>query len=216
MSESLNDYSSYSTADLLDVKRHIRKAASPENYDNLMIELDRRKDEIEAMQVKEKKSFPISPEKQLKILAYLQLLAALIIGYMTAISSLEDFSLVSCSVGILAVALNGLSGYYLLKKHENGYQLSLANQCFQLVNINTGTFVYQYSGLGGVYAYLSDGIGITANYDPGFMVLSTVETGAFFVGVDLLAVYFVLLLSNHISPAVNKPLNNDAEDTGAC
>ena len=145
------DYSKYSISELLQAKSSIDPVVAGENYNNLLFELENRKDEIEQyFRVKESSSI-LSTEKRIKVLGYFQLIGALVISLYLVIAISSGTNLVSIFVSIVAIALNGTAGFYTIKQTVFGYNLSFINLSLQLVVISTEAFRYSYNGLGGVF-----------------------------------------------------------------
>lgn len=202
------DYSTYSIDELIDCLNNIDKNANPENYEKLILEMEKRKPEIESFQKQEQEEFTFSTENRIKVLSWLQIATA--VGFSIALFNvlLGSKSVIGITVyGIIAI-FNGFAGYRLLKRESYGYELSYLNQVIQILTINTGTLFYTYTGLG---SFL---VGIGSNYDL-FITGSVLTTDFRFItaenitsdiiiGFDLLALFFLGVLHSCKELGLNK------------
>lgn len=133
------DYSKYNASQLLDARRGIDPQVAPENYKNLISEIEIRKDEIDQFIKEKEESYKQSTFKKVKAVAYLQLIGGTIFFLICISHVMSDFSLL---ILILTIAFSGLSvfaGWHLLKGNALGYSLTYVNQIFQLPVIYTSS-----------------------------------------------------------------------------
>lgn len=196
------DYSRYTIAQLLDVKRNIKPELAPTNYKNLLTALESRKDEIDAFfkqEVAEKKKTRV---KLIVILGWSQLLAAAILLVLLVIKLInapdgQSVTLSGFIIWMIPFGLNGFAGYLSVKEKLVGYWLSIINQAMQLILFNIGGWLYSYSGVGGIYAYLSHdySLGINATTNPGFRIKIAGAPEPNYVAIDLLALLFIVVIA---------------------
>jgi hypothetical protein len=196
------DYSKYTISQLLDVKRNIYPEQAPTNYKNLLGELDSRKDELERYYKQQRLEKIKKRIDQIAFLGWLQLCAALV--YLTllgaALIGIWDVKPITLSAVIFSlclIALNFFAGYLTLKSKMSGCWTSILNQSLQLLHFNFGNVLYGYSGIGGVYVYLSDGykFGINAKVNPDFKVIIAATQEPSYIGLDVLALFFIVVLA---------------------
>jgi hypothetical protein len=211
------DYSTYSIDELMDCLNNIDKNSHPENYEKLVLEMEKRKPEIESLQKQEHEEFTFSTENRIKVLSWLQIATA--VGFSIAfinvlLGSKEAIDLTI--YGIIAI-FNGFAGYRLLKRESYGYELSYINQILQILTINTGTLFFTYTGLGGLL------IGVGSNYDLFFsgsllntdfrFITADNITSDITIGIDLLALFFLGVLHSckelGLNEKANKPIKQD-------
>ncbi|CAM4188766.1 hypothetical protein [Pseudoalteromonas byunsanensis] len=189
------DYSKYSINELLDCLNNIDKDAHPENYEKLILELEKRKPELEAFQKQEQEEFTFSTENRVKLLSWLQI--ATCVGFTIAFVNVLFGSreLIDLIVyGFIAV-FNGLAGYKLLKRSRYGYELSYLNQILQILTINTGTLFFTYTGLGSFLIGIEGELFFRANIlSTDFRFYTGENLGQFGFGVDLVAIFFLSVL----------------------
>lgn len=196
------DYSRYTIAQLLDIKRNIKPELAPTNYKNLLIALESRKDEIDAyfkQEVAEKKKTRV---KLIVILGWSQLLSAAILLVLLVVRFInvpdgQSVTLYGFIIWMIPFGLNGFAGYLSVKGKLVGYWLSIINQAMQLILLNIGGWVYSYSGVGGIYAYLSHdySLGINAMTNPGFRIKIAGSLEPNYVAIDLLALLFIVVIA---------------------
>ena len=80
----------------------------------------------------------------------------------------------------------------------SGYYLSLVNLGLQTLSINTGTFYFSYNGLGGVFLTIRKGVFLGALFKPGYAIAWGENVGPPGISIDLLAVFFILVLLSAI------------------
>ena len=188
------NYSSYSISELKESLETIDKDAYPDNYRNLIEELNSRKDEVQNQEKEQTESFIKKSENRLKILTWLQAVTAIAFIYLGFINfNTEQQAWVNIIPFGIAI-FNGLAGYYLFKRERLGFNLSIVNQILQLLTVNLGFVYFSYSGLGSLMVVIQDGIAVKANiFSPSYNILYGSNLG-FGVGVDLLALFFLALL----------------------
>ena len=188
------NYSSYSISELKESLETIDKDAYPDNYRNLIEELNSRKDEVQNQEKERTESFIKKSENRLKILTWLQAVTAIAFIYLGFINfNTEQQAWVNIIPFGIAI-FNGLAGYYLFKRERLGFNLSIVNQILQLLTVNLGFVYFSYSGLGSLMVVIQDGIAVKANiFSPSYNILYGSNLG-FGVGVDLLALFFLALL----------------------
>ena len=97
-----------------------------------------------------------------------------------------------------AIGLNFFAGYFSIKRKTIGYWLSIINQSLQTLSFATGSYLYNYSGIGGVYFYLSENgestAGFTASFSPGFAIGWGLHVQTSYSAIDILAIFFILVL----------------------
>jgi len=188
------NYSSYSISELKESLETIDKDAYPDNYRNLIEELNSRKDEVQNQEKEQTESFIKKSENRLKILTWLQAVTAIAFIYVGFINfNTEQQAWVNIIPFGIAI-FNGLAGYYLFKRERLGFNLSIVNQILQLLTVNLGFVYFSYSGLGSLMVVIQDGIAVKANiFSPSYNILYGSDLG-FGVGIDLLALFFLALL----------------------
>jgi hypothetical protein len=189
------DYSKYNASQLLEAKRNIDPKVASENYKNLINEIEIRKDEVERFLKEQEESYKQSTFNKVKAVAYLQLVGGAIFFIFCLLRLISDFSLLDLVFSIAFSGLSIVAGWHLLKGNAPGYLLTYANQVLQLPVIYTSSFVYDYTALGGVFVGVGDsGLGIIANFDPGFLFLvGNINTSTKF-SIDILALAIIFLL----------------------
>lgn len=204
------NYGDCSLKELLQAKSGIDRERYPDNYINLMNELSKREEEI----IEYNKKIDQSTINKLEILGYFQLAAALVLAFYVGSELIQKFNPLILIVGLSAVSLNALAGFYSIRQSTLGYRLSLLNQGLQSVIIVTSNFAYSYSGIGGVYITIREGFDITATFNPGFYILTSNINPPYGFGVDLLAIFFILVLLSGIELKnqnhANKQRNTDS------
>ena len=188
------NYSSYSISELKESLETIDKDAYPDNYRNLIEELNSRKDEVQNQEKEQTESFIKKSENRLKILTWLQAVTAIAFIYLGFINfNTEQQAWINIIPFGIAI-FNGLAGYYLFKRERLGFNLSIVNQILQLLTVNLGFVYFSYSGLGSLMVVIQDGIAVKANiFSPSYNILYGSDLG-FGVGVDLLALFFLAIL----------------------
>jgi hypothetical protein len=189
------NYKTYTRDELLEAKASFDREKDPENYENLIGEISRRSKRGEDFKNKLTPK-EISAINKLKILGWLQIAAAFVIAFFV-VSAAGFFDLL---VGLIAIGLNGLAGWYLIKGNILGYRLSIVNQGLQTIVIVSSGIVYGYSGIGGIYILFQSGLdewalGFDASVNPGFRFLMGDIQPPYLFGVDVLAVFFIVVLS---------------------
>ena len=147
------DYSKYTIEQLLEVKSHIKPDASPENYKNLLSELEKRKSQIEEYSKSEDREFTSANKKITKIIGYLQLTAPFFIVAVLILTFISSTTtpLWYIAISLCAIVLNACAGYTLLKGKTKYYWLSIFNQTLQIPKITIGSLLLKYSGIGGIF-----------------------------------------------------------------
>lgn len=193
------DYSKYNASQLLEAKRSIDSKVAPENYKNLINEIEIRKEEIERFLNEKEESYKQSTFNKVKAVAYLQIIGGAIFFIFCLLHLISDFSLLFL---VFSIAFSGLSifaGWHLLKGNALGYILTYANQVLQLPVIYSSSFVYDYTALGGVFIGIGDsGLGITANFNPGILFLVGNINTSTNISIDILALAIIFLLGRKI------------------
>jgi hypothetical protein len=195
--QNTTDYSKYSLEELLDAKAHIHPELNAESYKALLNELERRKSA-------EKKKPRFKAERRVRLLGWLQLTASGIILLIILMSAIQGQSNIYLFLlGAIAFGLNFFAGYLSIKKKVLGYWLSVVNQSLQTLSFAIGSYVYNYSGIGGIYAYFSHtdgklGTGINASIQPGFSIFWGIRVQNEYFAVDILAIFFIGVLLSAI------------------
>jgi len=184
------DYQRYSLKELRQARQGIDKDKYPENFQKLMEELGNRENEIE----EDTRKAEESTFNKLKALGYLQLAAAIVLTLIIAFELVENFDVVKLLIGICVVCLNALAGIFSVQERMIGYHLSLLNQGLQSIVIISSNFAYNYSGIGGIYITLREGVNVSATFNPGFNIWFADIDPPYGFGIDLLAVFFILIL----------------------
>lgn len=208
------DYSKYSIDELLDSLNNIDKDAYPENYTSLVAELDKRKPELEAKEMRDLEQFTFSTESRLKVLSWLQIATAVGFGFAFVNVLLDSLEVVDLVVyGIIAI-FNGLAGYRLLKRHKLGYELSYINQILQVLTVNTGFLFYSYTGLGSFLIGIEDGIFFRFNLlSTDFRLITGENLGQLGLGLDVLALFFLGVLHSCKELDLDTKANNQIHPT---
>ncbi len=210
------DYAKYSVAELLDIRRRIDPAVAPANFARLTAEMERRKDEIDTYTKQREQTHEAKTAKRVVLLGWFQLaaFAFLVINFLINLVAApgEILTVLAVSAWVIAIALNGFAGFLSIQKKVLGYYLSLVNQLLQVISVAGGTFFYNYSGIGGIYIYYRDGTGgFEALFNPGFRVVWGLAVDASLVAIDLLAIFFIVVLLSAIEFARRKHLNGAKE-----
>ncbi|QHJ10519.1 hypothetical protein FX988_00733 [Paraglaciecola mesophila] len=189
------DYSKYSINELMDSLNKIDRDAHPENYKNLMSEVNCRKSELETTQKQAEEEFTVSIENRLKLLSWLQIATSVGFSITFIHALLSSKELIDLTVfGIIAV-FNGVAGYRLLTRSSFGYELSYLNQILQILTINTGTVFFTYTGLGSFLVGIEGELFFRANIlSTDFRFYTGENLGQFGIGVDLVAISFLSVL----------------------
>ena len=192
------NYKTYTRDELLEAKASLDRAKEPENYENLIGEISRR---IKRGEDFKNKLTPkeISAINKLKILGWLQIAAAFVIAFFVLSAAFSQIGIFDLLIGLIAIGLNGLAGWYLLKGNILGYRLSIINQGLQTIVIVSSSFFYGYSGIGGIYILFQGGLdewalGFEANVNPGLGFGMGDIQPPYVFGVDVLAVFFIVVL----------------------
>ncbi|MES9901893.1 MAG: hypothetical protein ABW168_04305 [Sedimenticola sp.] len=208
------DYSKYTVQQLLEVKQSIDPEIAPENYRNLLNEIDKRSDEVAKLKEQKESTYIQSTFSRVKAVAYLQLVGGAIFILLSSVSAMTEFSAVSFVLIVCLGALSIASGWYLLKDKNIGYSLTYVNQALQLPVIYTSSFVFNYSALGGVFLGLTGSeVGIAAKFDPGVLLLFGEINASDHLSIDLLAVLVIILVGrkHDIDEKIaNKQRNTDS------
>ena len=205
------DYSKYTAEQLLDAKQSIDPNVAPENYENLCVELELRKGEIKQHLEKKKEAFVFTTEKRVQLLGYFQVAAAVILVFLLFFNLFTNPSVLAIVTVIIAILLNGGAGYLSIKQKMSGYYLSLINQGLQTLSISTGTFYYSYNGIGGVFLTIQEGVYFSALVKPGYTISWGESVGLPGISIDLLAVFFILVLLSAIEftkQSANQAINS--------
>ena len=208
------DYSTYSIDELMDCLNNRDKNTHPENYKKLILEMEKRKPEIETQLKQEHEEFIFSTENRIKVLSWLQIATA--IGFSITFINvlLGSKEAIDLTVyGIIAI-FNGFAGYRLLNRASYGYELSYINQILQILTINTGTLFFTYTGLGSFLVGIEDSLFFRANLlSTDFRLITGENIGQFGVGIDLIALFFLGVLHSCKELGLNtkaiKQINQD-------
>ena len=221
------DYSKYTIEQLLQAKATIDSKVAPDNYRNLLAELENRSSEIEQMkqqlekvrQLKEEK-YSQSKFKIVPAVAFLQLVGGAFLILLSLPSLIFVFSPLFSILTIGFSIFSILAGWLLLKGHKDGFTLTYLNQILQIPVIYSSTFVYKYSALGGIYFGVDEDvkIGFSFSFSPGIeLILGEIETTGS-LSVDLLAIAIIILLKRESeikSRIASKLEKMGVEDTAA-
>ena len=156
--------------------------------------------ELERRKGAEKKTPKFKAERRVRLLGWLQLTASGIILFIILMSAIQGQSNIYLFLfGAPAFGLNFFAGYLSIKKKILGYWLSIVNQSIQILSFAVGSYVYNYSGIGGIYAYFSITggkvqIGLSASIEPGFSILWGINVQNEYFAVDILAIFFIGVL----------------------
>lgn len=190
------NYSRYSIQELQESLSSIDKHKYPERYQELLKEFSSRKEEVEQYRKHEKEKITVTVNNRLKILAWVQIITCLGFIFAGFTSLLQQFTLFNFALFLGTSTLNGLAGYFLLRRKQLGFQLSYFNQVAQLFWFNFGSIYYAYSGLIYLVIVIQNGIDIKASLlSPSFQFLLGNNLG-FGVGIDLVPLFFIWLLSS--------------------
>lgn len=102
------------------------------------------------------KKSPHTTERRVKVIGYIQLLAAFVMTVGLIFGPLSSWlSLISVPFILLSAA----AGYTAVKEQAKWYWLSILNQGLQVVSFSVGVLNYKYTGLGGIqigFTWLND------------------------------------------------------------
>jgi hypothetical protein len=199
----------------MDCLNNIDKEAHPKNHEKLILEVEKRKPELEAFQKQKQEEFTFSTENRVKLLSWLQIATSLgfTIAFVNVLFGSKE--LVDLIIyGIIAV-FNGVAGYKLLKRSRYGYELSYLNQILQILTINTGTLFFTYTGLGSFLIGIEGELFFRANVlNTDFRFYTGENLGQFGFGIDLVAIFFLSVLHScrelGLDTKANKPLKKDS------
>ena len=200
------DYTNYTLEQLLECQENIDKTKFPENslaLENELASRDYEENSAPEMTVEDELiEFKIA-EKRVQIIGYLQLLGAAVILYYLVVGS--NYSTTTISIASFIIVLNIVAGYTAVREMYSWYWLSILNQGFQIVSINVGTYIINYSSIGGVYLKIywgsagsssSAGINFSANLNPGFVFTQLTENLSMnTIYFDVLASVFIIALA---------------------
>ncbi|KGJ93506.1 hypothetical protein [Thalassotalea sp. ND16A] len=188
------DFSKYTLNELFDVSKSIDKEKYPENFEKLQKELALRKPELDNYLLEQTESHKFTVESRIKLLSWLQIATCVGFIYMFIDFFLNDGDVIGLIVYAVIALFNGVSGYLLLKKKTFGMKLSFVNQALQLVSINTGTFVYSYTGLGDLSFGISDGFFMRFSMlSPDFRLFIGNFSNSWLL-IDVVAIFFFSVL----------------------
>ncbi|WP_125781194.1 hypothetical protein [Pseudoalteromonas rubra] len=188
------DYAQYTLAELEEAK--LQTTPDSQNYPALMAELSARQEKTSSCEQQQEEAAFNSAEMRIKVIGYMQLLAALVMTVGLIIGPFVSWwSLISLPFIVLSAA----AGYTAISEQVRWYWLSILNQGLQLISFSFGVLNYKYTGLGGIQ------IGFTwlKEFELSFSILlsSTVRItgydGAFSVNaihIDVLALVFIVAL----------------------
>ena len=154
----------------------------------------------------ESPSKPVTSYRQLKtegrvrLLGWLQLAASGVIFFLFLIASIQgQLNMLLIRLCAFAMSLNFLAGYLSIKRKALGYWLSILNQSLQTLSFAFGSYFYRYSEIGGVYLFFikdREGVefGFNASIEPGFDIIWGASTQETYLGIDILAVFFIGVL----------------------
>ena len=192
---SLQDYSTHSVSQLLDIKEHIDRD-SP-NYDALIEELSNRSDEIEELKKAREESAFLRVENAVRLVGALQIAAAAVILYYYLSSIFYgSVSLLDTVIDLPVITLNALAGITVIRENYEYYWVSVLNQSLQVPSLALGSISAAYSGLGGLYVQLNwnsdytfDTLGFEASFSPGVSFYQYVTNlPAQNISIDILAI----------------------------
>jgi hypothetical protein len=188
------DYAQYTLEELMEARQHI--SADSENYPALMAELCARQEEVDLYEQQQVKASFHSAEMRVKVIGYMQLLAALVMTVGLIIGPFESgWSLISLPFIMLSAA----AGYTVISEQVRWYWLSILNQGLQVVSFSFGVLNYKYTGLGGIqigFTWLTE-----FKLSFGILLSSTVRVTGHAealaenaVHIDVLALVFIVAL----------------------
>ncbi|MEZ8131994.1 hypothetical protein [Enterovibrio norvegicus] len=207
------NYSKYSPKSLLEALSTIDRNGYPENYANLILEISSRRDEISLYEAS------LEEKKVKKWGAYFSAIGyfQLITGFFAMVGCLLYLYENSISGAVLSfgvAALNGISGFFVVKRNPKYYWLCYLNQGLQVVSFGVGGLYFNYFGLGGIfltYDWVSPVYNwLQASFSIGGSVVSfslNNEPNGY-VQIDVLAIFYLLVIYKVMSKLeANKAIN---------
>jgi hypothetical protein len=152
---------------------------------------------------------PLVVSRRVRIIAYSQLLVAILILPVNARAVGPALWEVRASgiwwlTAISLIALNAVAGIQTLRGKRIGFWLSVWNHVFQIPVLTVGRFTFDYMGLGGIVGHASFfdnysySLGVEAQiapgFDIGFGIPPKFQGMRYDVGIDFLAVTFLVIL----------------------
>ncbi|AZZ96063.1 hypothetical protein [Pseudoalteromonas sp. R3] len=188
------DYAQYTLEELMEARQHI--SADSENYPALMAEISARQENTSSYEQQQVKASFHSAEMRVKVIGYMQLLAALVMTVGLIVGLFESgWSLISLPFIMLSAA----AGYTVISEQVRWYWLSILNQGLQVVSFSFGVLNYKYTGLGGIqigFTWLTE-----FKLSFGILLSSTVRVTGHAealaenaVHIDVLALVFIVAL----------------------
>lgn len=191
------DFSKYSIQELNQSLKSIDKEAYPENYRALLLEFEKRRPEIEQLSKEEQEEFSISIDQRLNLLSWLQISTCTGFIIVALFFSSRGGDFIGTAIYLAIAVFNGIAGYMLLKRRELGFEVSYVNQILQLFTFNIGTVFYSYTGLGSLLVGIENGLFFKFSIiNPDFRLYFGDDLGSFGFGIDLVALFFILVLNS--------------------
>ncbi len=190
------DFSNKTTKELVSLERTIDPNLTPDSYQALQHELEKRSAEVTEYKETATNLHQERTNLKIKLVAILQLLGGPALAGVAIYKGLDIVSISGLLIGLLAL-LSVSSGFFLLKQHSIGYLLTYINQALQLPMVIFGGVTYQYSAIGGIFLTFSNlgSIGLNAAINPYFRV-NFIDVGDMYLfGIDLFAVFIMILIT---------------------
>ncbi len=139
-------------------------------------------------------------EGRVRLLGWLQLIASgILFIQLFSLAIQGQLNIYTFLFSVFAIGLNFFAGYLSIKKKVLGYWLSIVIQSLQTISFTVTSYIYRYSGIGGVYVLLltANGemrLGLNASIKPGFNIVWGVNLQRDYFALDILAVFFIGVL----------------------
>ena len=163
-------------------------------------DMDRFKLEIDKHLAEKQPKPELKTEGRVRLLGWLQLAVSGVIFFLFLRSAIQgQLNILAIVLFSFAIGLNFFAGYFSIKRKVLGYWLSIINQSLQTLSFAMGSYLYNYSGIGGVYFHLSETNGeikwgIEASYNPGFGIGWGLHFQTSYFAIDILAIFFIGVL----------------------
>jgi len=120
-------------------------------------DMDRFKLEIDNHLAEKQLRPELKAEGRVRLLGWLQLAVSGVLFFLFLMSDIQgQLNILTILLFAFAIGLNFFAGYFSIKRKVLGYWLSIINQSLQTLSFTMGSYLYNYSGIGGVYFYLSE------------------------------------------------------------
>jgi hypothetical protein len=163
-------------------------------------DMDRFKLEIDKHLAEKQPKPELKTEGRVRLLGWLQLAVSGVIFILFLRPAIQgQLNVLAIILFAFAIGLNFFAGYFSIKRKVLGYWLSIINQSLQTLSFAIGSYLYNYSGIGGVYFYHSmsgeaSESGFTASINPGFAIGWGVHVQTSYLAIDILAIFFIGVL----------------------